>query len=336
MRWQIGVTASPTPGDPQLVGTLADAVGAWNAQPAGTDGLIVLLDSATYTEDLDTDATRITVPAGSRLVIACGRWPFDEADEPGAPPVRHTGRIAAGHGRAHLHGAIEVVGSAPAGSPDPGSLTIAGVLLEGGLTVVAGNLGALNVVHATLAPGACTLAVADNPELAITFHRSVTGPLVPGAAATRWRCVSASSTAPSTAATWWSTRAPCSVRSRRARWRPRARCCVGLVTVERRQVGCVRYSYLPEASLAPRRFRCQPDHHAPVAGVVPSFASTTFGAPDFAVLRAGCSTAITEGAEGQTEMGAWRFLHAPQRLRNLRRRARRVPAVRPRGRSVPD
>jgi hypothetical protein len=36
------------------------------------------------------------------------------------------------------------------------------------------------------------------------------------------------------------------------------------------------------------------------------------------VLRTACSTAITEGAEGRTEMGAWRFLHAPQRLRNLR------------------
>jgi hypothetical protein len=44
----------------------------------------------------------------------------------------------------------------------------------------------------------------------------------------------------------------------------------------------------------------------------------TFGAPGFAVLRAGCSAAITEGAEGGTEMGVWRFLHTPQRLGNLR------------------
>ena len=51
---------------------------------------------------------------------------------------------------------------------------------------------------------------------------------------------------------------------------------------------------------------------------MPSFASTTFGDPSFAVLRAGVRTAITEGAEDESEMGAWHFLQAPQRLRNLR------------------
>ena len=67
----------------------------------------------------------------------------------------------------------------------------------------------------------------------------------------------------------------------------------------------------------PRRFRCQPEDSAAAETVFPSFASTTYGTPGFAVLRTSAPAEISGGAEGETEMGAWRFLQVPRRMRNL-------------------
>jgi hypothetical protein len=36
------------------------------------------------------------------------------------------------------------------------------------------------------------------------------------------------------------------------------------------------------------------------------------------MLSMTCPAEVSEGAEDETEMGAWRFLQSPKRLRNLR------------------
>ncbi len=116
----------------------------------------------------------------------------------------------------------------------------------------------------------------------------------------------------------------------------------GLVTVSRRQSGCVRFSYLPPGSQAPRRYRCQPELAvaqratelgldspeqlsgrevaATQARVQPAFTSRHYGHPAYAQLRASCAVEIRTGAEDGSEMGAFSHLKQPQREANLRLR----------------
>ena len=87
------------------------------------------------------------------------------------------------------------------------------------------------------------------------------------------------------------------------------------VRAERRQVGCVRFSYVPTGSITPQRFRCVPDAKNPK--VLPHFTSLRYGDPGYAQLRSATSTAIREGASDDSEMGVLRPLNQPQREANL-------------------
>ena len=58
-----------------------------------------------------------------------------------------------------------------------------GVLIEGALKIQAGKLGALELVHCTLAPGLSSLTCGDNPGLSIDLTRAICGDLTPGASA---------------------------------------------------------------------------------------------------------------------------------------------------------
>jgi len=106
--------------------------------------------------------------------------------------------------------------------------------------------------------------------------------------------------------------------------------------VERKQEGCVRFSFVPEGSLVPKRFRCVPDARHPDA--VPDFTSLRYGDPGYAQLRRETDEAIRTGADpdgdiapanGSTgelihaavgEIGVMHPLYQPQRELNLRLR----------------
>ena len=114
----------------------------------------------------------------------------------------------------------------------------------------------------------------------------------------------------------------------------------GELNVERRQAGCVRYSFVPDGSSTPRRYRCQPDlgltERAAVLGlesssdlppaeralllqrIKPGFSSLHYGDPDYAQLSRESETGILTGAEDGSEMGVFSFLKQPQREANLR------------------
>lgn len=102
---------------------------------------------------------------------------------------------------------------------------------------------------------------------------------------------------------------------------------LGVVTAERRQRGCVRFSYVPPESLAPRRFRCQPvfptdaspEERALIAAkVVPQFSSLRYGHPGYCQLTSNCPAEIRRGAEDESEMGVFSSLQQSQREDNLR------------------
>ena len=115
----------------------------------------------------------------------------------------------------------------------------------------------------------------------------------------------------------------------------------GRITVARRQIGCLRFSYVTPGSRTPRRFNCQPDlvekaveddKEIPAGPpreaakqrererVRPQFNSKLYGAPDYCQLAAACAAEIKRGADDESEMGAFHDLFQPQREANLRAR----------------
>jgi hypothetical protein len=97
------------------------------------------------------------------------------------------------------------------------------------------------------------------------------------------------------------------------------------ILVERTQQGCCRFSFVPPGSKVPRCYRCQPDlaitatNDPNVADrVEPVFTSERYGDPGYAQLAHDCAPEIKTGADDESEMGAFQFLHQPQREANLR------------------
>jgi hypothetical protein len=89
----------------------------------------------------------------------------------------------------------------------------------------------------------------------------------------------------------------------------------GPVLAERRQEGCLRFSFVPAGSVTPRRYRCVPAAAHPA--VLPHFTSLRYGDAGYAQLRSATDPAIRRGADDESEMGVLRPLSQPQRESNL-------------------
>jgi hypothetical protein len=114
----------------------------------------------------------------------------------------------------------------------------------------------------------------------------------------------------------------------------------GCVNVARRQIGRMRYCYVPTECRTPRRYHCQPDGVVAVTKaritdnatrqaseianeslrVQPQFNALHYGQPPYAQLAQTCAVEITCGADDESEMGAFHDLFQPQREANLRTR----------------
>ncbi len=92
------------------------------------------------------------------------------------------------------------------------------------------------------------------------------------------------------------------------------------VMAERLQKGCVRFSYIPLGSKAPRKYKCQPEKEEDAFRVRPLFTSLNYGNPGYCQLTTNCPIEIREGADDGAEMGACHDLYQPQREANLRAR----------------
>jgi len=120
-----------------------------------------------------------------------------------------------------------------------------------------------------------------------------------------------------------------------------------VVRSRRRQSGCVRFSFVPEGSVTPRRYRCQPDFEilqriqraeqdAALHGqtlsnadrdairddvrswLKPSFTDVHYGLPAYGQLSTSCPEQVLTGAANESEMGAFCMLQQPQRAASLR------------------
>jgi hypothetical protein len=88
------------------------------------------------------------------------------------------------------------------------------------------------------------------------------------------------------------------------------------VWAQRRQIGCMRFSYVPPGSRTPRRFECAGD----LPAHRPQHTSLRYGDPGYGQLRRSTHDAVRTGADDESEMGATHELHQPQRETNLRLR----------------
>lgn len=350
--WQVGVSKEITAAaDETIFDNLKSAVAAWNdqGQTEASIGVITIMDSRTYDENL-TGGDGIIIPDGKQLLIVAADWP--EKDVPGGLPgekIRDPGDLTPDELRPHLSGDLEVTGTADVNSLTGGQLALDGLLVEGKLSVLEGNLGSLKVSHCTLVPRQHGLEVdSQNERLKIELTRTICGPVRVDAAASKLlvdECIVDNGEgeaifAPGTPVEIRKSTVFGSIETREIE----AGNCIftGKVKVERCQIGCMRFSYVSRDSNTPRRFRCQPDleiktriaepgekkelSEAEETGIgnrvlewlAPAFTSTKYGHHAYAQLSRTCPEAIATGAEDGSEMGVFNHLKQPQRESNLR------------------
>lgn len=310
---------------PRQQPTIVDALTA-----LGTNsGVIEITDSGRYEQDFD-----LTLAAGQRIELRSRN---------GARPTLV------------LTKDITITGDAGA------EATLNGFLIAGGGVLVANSeLRVLRIRHCTLVPGpAVSITVAATKSLlSLELEKTITGPIDMHATAGTLVLRDCIVDAPNLAVP--------AIGVQGGGNGPRAtieRCTIfGLTNVEeltlgsesiftdlltaaRKQVGCVRFSYVLRNSRTPRRYRCQPElaareavearkrELAPVPitqaeidaitkqiheRVRPEFVSRTYGTPAYAQLARSVHHAITNGAEDGSEMGAYCGVEAARRVSNFR------------------
>jgi hypothetical protein len=363
VTFQIGVTQNlktlnEAPDGTQLVKTLQEAVWGWNThigKNRNAFGLITIMDSDTYHENL-TYQCKIEIPAGCKLAIVAADWPLVDDPDIAGNKERRFGQLTPDGFRPHLHGNISVIGTNASDTSDPGELVLDGLLIEGTVRVLKGNLGSLRLAHCTLAPDKGGLKVKasavdagkHNDNLHIIVDRSICGPIeLNESEAKLWvvdsiiynpgktAIFAANSAVDLQTSTVFGESKVCSLEAGNSIFNETVR-------VERRQIGCVRFSFVPYGSLTPRCFRCQPaleiktqieaaEKSNPaltqaerdmitakiVKCLVPVFTSTDYGQPAYGQLHLVCPEQIRTGAEDGSEMGVFSHLKEPQREANL-------------------
>ncbi len=358
--WQVGVSRSDVAvGDEEILTSLADAIAAWNTQPPGTRGAIVLMDNQSY----EPGAATITIPEGSELLIFSADWPRVLLSPPDLGEIRSDGQWVPVGRRAHLIGDLSIQGTAPAEAVNAGRLILDGLLIEGSLTIQAGNLEHLRLAHCTLVPdqgGIVGLVAgedgATNSRLTVEIDHSITGPLsLPQTLraiavndsildAQGGKAIASPISGQSAPVTTLQRTTVLGSSDVQAFQLASEVIFAGRATAQRRQVGCVRFSYVPPGSQTPRCYRCQPalevenqlavaqrQRGSPLSAeemegvrsrtqgqIVPSFTARLYGDPAYGQLSHTCPAPIRMGAEDGSEMGAFSFLKQPQREANLR------------------
>ena len=327
--WQVGVGRDTDPVPGQIVRTISDALRLWNARTnldPGQVGVIAVLDSATYRENLT-----VAIPPGNRLLLVAAGWPpRDDPELPGVA-VLDAGTIVADGLRPHLIGNIQVTGTRGVSEGD-GELVLDGLSVEGRVTVAPGELASLVVANTTvLTNRAATIAdggwitASGNRHLTVRLLRSV-------CAGARLADVAGVGLTDSIlhadarigvvaldAPTAHVEIEACTVLGRTVARSLAASNAIlrGLVEVSLRQQGCVRFSYLPLESHAGRRHRCHPVDAAAARSVAPSFVSVDPADPGFGQLASSCPVELVAGADDEGELGAYHFLQQHRRVANL-------------------
>lgn len=333
--FQVGVQKRNRPGGSPDAASLIDAITAWNAISTPTVGRVVVMDSESYVGDL-TAANHIVITDSSNLTVLAAAWPFPHLAD--GDLTRVIGDITVSGVRPHVQGSVEVEGVGGAGH---GELTLNGLLIEGDMTVLPGDLGELTIDHCTLVPGTGSGKLVvnagspigkRNSTLGLNINRSILTSVKTAQSVTKVSITDSIVTGDVNVPGAELTLSGCTILGATKANTIFAENCIFVqpVTITRLQEGCVRFSFVPVGSLCPRRFRCQPslaltdvpegspEETQILARIKPAFTSSVFGNPAFAQLSQECPIEIRTGAEDASEMGAFGFLKNPQRETNLR------------------
>jgi hypothetical protein len=327
--------------------TLEAAVAAFNAEPPGTVGVILVAGFGVSAVDLTGPAAPRIPPESQLWIIAAEiHGPGPDA---GWSPVR---------ARATLHGDIDVIGTDdPADTDDTapmGQLFLSGLLLAGGISVLGRRLS-VTLQDCTAVPGraltrdrepvdrfAPSISV-EVPGAALTLERSIIGPLrVDPSASARVIDSFVDATAPwlvafaglDGAGEGGSLHVENStiIGKARAHALPLASNTIFLarrpafdpwpaaVWCTRRQSGCVRFSFVPSDALTPRQYRCLPGDPALEYALAPQFVSRHYGGPSYGLLSGACPVAVWNGADDESQIGAYHLLYETQGIANYRAR----------------
>lgn len=293
--------AETAPPDPDQVATLADAVDQWNTfvttlpEPdrAATVGLVVLADDRSHAAP-----DPIQLPDGARLHLVAAR----RADDDGLGELLE-GAVAAGV-RPHVVGELAVVGTGTGAAARLGGLACSGLLVDGRVRALPGDLDWLDLADCTVLPpqaGGATDAVlvehddgAANARLELRLAGAVlAGPVRSQAPIASLHLRDSLITAEPGGATGSSSPAidlagatvdlgGSSVVGRiRARTLEASDCILDpgagapaeLLDLAITQQGCLRYSWVPDETPSPRRHRCQPDRALAALSTDPDLAA---------------------------------------------------------------
>jgi hypothetical protein len=323
--------------------TLELAVAAWNALPGGSSGVILLPNYECYAIDL-TGVNAIQIPAQSQLILASAA-----ISSGGAPPAYDNSCVT-------LRGNIGVVGLAAPTLPDGdvppiGQLLISGVWLAGQVTV-SGDPCCVQILDSTLVPGLSLTAqgepaFAGEPSitgsgtgLTVCLNRVITGPIALPSSYHARVCNSiidagspfcpafAGSDLASPGAALhiedstvigrvWAQVIRLASNTifhaqlgRRDPWQ-------APVWAHRRQVGCVRFCWLPWKSLTPRRYECLPPNASTEGALLPSFITLRFNQPGYCLLSGDIPLAIWRGADNGSQMGVYLGIQETEAVANV-------------------
>jgi hypothetical protein len=329
--------------------TVKEAIDAWETN-GSSNAIFCIKDSQVYDE---TEELKFIIPAGITLEI--------RADNEERPVLR-------------LTDPINIKGETAGKDQPGGQMIIDGLLIASSyINILEGDLGSLQILHSTLVPGIDlntdstpksggqeSLTVEKgNLRLDTTIIRSITGGLalkgtdrlsirdsiidgLDGFAIRGPSVVIEESTILGSVSVRSITLGSNSIFT-------------GKVIAERKQEGCMRFSYFPKDSKVPRQYRCQPDTAIQNAvkkeldaaltknpgmtlpkqkqleeeirillekeipmWLKPGFTDLHYGHPGYAQLYLQCPLEIREGAEDEAEMGVFHHLQQPQREANLR------------------
>ncbi|HEX4960389.1 MAG TPA: hypothetical protein VF173_06095 [Thermoanaerobaculia bacterium] len=314
------LTGPPIPPAQFTFSTIQQALTQW---AGSTDALIRIQDSEVYDGSL-----AITLPPGRRLVLEAAN---------GARP------------NLNLMGVLRIVGSDPASSVTLSGLRIAGpVEVEGSFE--------LRIEHSTLIPGtgdSLRAGAGGVAELQVTAHASILGAvrlpagiagltvrdgIIDGGPRAAIVSADAAGSPPGPPVTLERVTVFGAVSADTLRLASEV-LFTGTVTVQRRQEGCLRFSYVPPGSAVPRAYRCQPqlaltrqaeavgldvlpdpsnDRTRTLDALVPRFTATAYGDPAYGQLALTADPGLEGGAADGGEMGAFHLLEQPQREAQLR------------------
>jgi hypothetical protein len=331
VTWQAGVTRLE-PADParRIFATLKEALDLFRDEGAGQSGLILVMDNGRYDE-----ALTVALPPDSTLAIVAAAWPARL--KPGGAvgeTVRLPGVADPNGLRPCLLGDIEVVAE---GGPGDRRLALDGLWIDGQLALAAEGLVEATLAHCTLVPTKGGITVdATLAGLLLHARRCMLGPISLPAAESRLAVESSILDDAGAAAAVSAADAAVTLDRSTVLGKIEVReleasetLLMAPATAARRQVGCVRFSFVAPGSTTPRRYRCQPDlatKDLPLAQipaatirVTPAFESLAFGQPAYALLAPWCAREIREGGEDEREMGAMGLVETARRLANLER-----------------